>query len=181
MNKKKYFFAQELVKELSTVPYSKLSISNLCKNLQCSRQSFYYYFDTIDDCLVYYLKETFQLQIREEYLISDTFAFVTKNADFVNKCMADSTAHELFWYNLFDFVNEVFDKLFTANIDEYVVLYIEQKEAFTNFYSAGFLEVLRSYILNKHYPSAEKCVKYCLAIIGTIDDIRSLASRLGKN
>ena len=79
MNKKKYQFAQELVKELITIPYSKLSISNLCKSLHCSRQSFYYYFDTIDDCLVYFLKETFKMQIRADYLISDIFNFVNKN------------------------------------------------------------------------------------------------------
>ena len=181
MNKKKYQFAQELVKELITIPYSKLSISNLCKSLHCSRQSFYYYFDTIDDCLVYFLKETFKMQIRADYLISDIFNFVNKNSDFVNECMKDNDASNLLWSNMFDYIKDVLNNVFFENIEQYVDLYIEQKDALTSFYAAGFLEQLKSYVINKHVPSSEKCIKYCLAIFGGTEDVRNLILRIAKN
>ncbi len=181
MNKKKYEFAKELIKELQSIHYSKMSISNLCKSLHCSRQSFYYYFDTIDDCLVYYLNETFKLQIRTDYLISGLFNFANKNADFINECMKDDVASNLLWSNLFNYIKDVLNNEFFENIDDYVGLYIEQKEALTSFYAAGFLEQLKSYVINKHFPSADKCIKYCLAIFGATEDVRNLILRMAKN
>lgn len=180
MNKKKYQFAEELVRELQDMPYAKLSISNLCKSLHCSRQSFYYYFDAIDDCFVYYLKETFKLQIRNDYLISDIFNFANKNADFITECLKDDTATSLFWENFFAYVKDVLNTVLTDSIEEYVVLYIEQKDALTSFYAAGFLEQLRSYIVNNHQPTADRCVKCCLAIFGSTDDVRNLILRISK-
>ena len=47
MNKRKFEFALELDREMLEEPFSKISISQICDNLNCSRQSFYYYFKKI--------------------------------------------------------------------------------------------------------------------------------------
>ncbi len=180
MNKRKYEFSLELYREMQTKPFSKLSISDTCSNMKCSRQSFYYYFNTIEDCLSYYVKESLKNQIKEEYLISDVFNYFDNNSKFVELCNQDPVAKEIFWTGLCQYTKRILDFVFSKNIVEYLALYAEQKEAITSFYIAGILEQARLYVKSNHIPAKEKCIAYCKAILGTGDDMRDMVNRFNR-
>ena len=125
MNKRKHEFAAELRKEMQTTILSKVSISDICKNLKCSRQSFYYYFDAIEDCFAYFLKDSFKSEISDEYLLSDIFNYFDRNADFIKVCNADQVSRSLFWDGLYVYAKKVLDNTLAHNIPEYLSLYAE--------------------------------------------------------
>jgi AcrR family transcriptional regulator len=177
MNKRKYEFAQELNKQMQEKMFSKVSISDICETMDCSRQSFYYYFNTLNDCLAYYIKESFKNQIKEEYLISDLFNYFDNNANFVKRCNEDPVAKTIFWESLYRYVKRLLDIIYSKNIVEYLALYGEQKEAIISFYVSGLLEQTRIYLNNNFNPGKEKFVAYCRAIIGSGEDTRAMISR----
>lgn len=177
MNKRKHEFAQELFLQMKEKPFSKISISDICDDLRCSRQSFYYYFKTLDECLGYFIQESFKSEIKEGYLISDLFNYVEKNQEFVELCEKDDLAKMIFWRGLHNYVKRLLDVVFSKNLDDYLELYSEQKEAITAFYAAGLLEEVRIYINNNHIPSKDKCIRYCISIIGNGNDNRDMIRR----
>jgi AcrR family transcriptional regulator len=180
MNKRKFEFALELNREMQSKAFSKVSISDICDNMKCSRQSFYYYFDAIDDCLAYFVKESFKNQIKEDYLVSDIFNYFENNTKFVSICNADASSRSIFWDGLYVYVKKVLDLIYSKNIVEYLALYAEQKDAITSFYVAGILEEARLYVLNNHLPTKEKCIAYCKAILGTGEDMRNTVLRFNR-
>ncbi len=180
MNKRKYQFAEELYNQMQIKPFSKVSISDICASMSCSRQSFYYYFKTIEDCLSYYVKENFKKQITEEYLISDVFKYFENNAAFVKMCEEDEPARKILWDGLYSYTKKLLDLIFSKNIVEYVALYSEQKDALISFYVAGLLEEAKSYVKNNFLPSKEKCISYCKAIMGSAEATRETISRFNR-
>lgn len=180
MNKRKYEFALELYREMQTKKFSKVSISDICENMKCSRQSFYYYFNTIEDCLSYYIRENFKTQIKEDYIISDIFNYFDNNLEFVKMCNDDPKAKPLFWDGLFIYVKKMLDLIYSKNIVEYIVLYSEQKDALTSFYVAGILEIAKTYANNLVPTSKEKCISYCRSIIGSGEDTRQMILRFNR-
>ena len=180
MNKRKYEFAQELYKQMQEQSFSKVSISDICERMDCSRQSFYYYFNTIEDCLAYYIKESFKNQIKEDYLISDIFNYFDNNASFVKLCNEDPEAKTLFWESLYRYSKKMLDIIYSKNIVEYLALYGEQKEAILSFHVTGLLEQARLYLLNNFVPVKEKYVAYCKAIIGSAEDTRAMILRFSE-
>lgn len=177
MNKRKHEFANELFSQMKITPFSKISISDICDNLHCSRQSFYYYFKTLDDCLIYFVQESFKSEIKENYLISDLFNYFEKNDEFIQLCSKDEMSKTLFWHGLLEYVKKMMDIIFSKNLDDYLDLYMEQKDALTSFYAGGLLVEVKNYMMNNHVPSKEKCINYCKAIIGNSDDNRNAMRR----
>lgn len=180
MNKRKYEFAQELFNQMELKNFSKVSISDICDSMKCSRQSFYYYFNTIEDCFAYYLKETFKDQIKEEYLISDVFNYFDNNSEFVKRCNSDGCSKGIFWSGLYSYVKKILDLIFSKNIVEYLALYTEQKDALISFYAAGLLEEARLYVQNGFLPGKEKCISYCKAIMGSGEATRETIARFNR-
>ncbi len=180
MNRRKYQFAEELFEQMKTKPFSKVSISNICESMSCSRQSFYYYFKTIEDCLAYYVKENFKQQITEEFLISDVFKYFDVNATFVKMCEEDELARKILWDGLYSYTKKMLDLIFSKNIVEYVALYSEQKDALISFYAAGLLEEAKAYVKNNFLPSKEKCISYCKAIMGSAEATREIIIRFNR-
>ena len=177
MNKRKHEFAAELRKEMQTTILSKVSISDICKNLKCSRQSFYYYLDAIEDCFAYFLKDSFKSEISDEYLLSDIFNYFDRNADFIKVCNADQVSRSLFWDGLYVYAKKVLDNTLAHNIPEYLSLYAEQREAIVSFYVSGILEEARMYVSTNHVPTKEKRISYCRAMLGTSEDMRNCIMR----
>lgn len=161
-------------------PYSKVSISDICESMKCSRQSFYYYFNTIEACLSYYIKESFVNQIKEDYLISDIFNYFENNISFVKLCESDVEAKDILWHGLYIYTKKMLDLIFSKNILEYLSLYNEQKDALISFYVAGILDQAMEFVRNKFIPSKEKCINYCKAIIGSIDTTKETIARFNR-
>ena len=180
MNKKKYEFAYELFVQMQKTPFSKVSISDICDELKCSRQSFYYYFKTLEDCFVYYTKESFKANIKDDYLISDLFNYFDKNEEFFKLCEDDKASKKLFWTVLFNYVKKILDMVFAKNLVEYLTLYSEQKDAVVSFYAIGLIEQVRKYLENNKTPSKDKCIEYCKCIIGSGEDNRAIIRRFNR-
>ncbi len=178
MNKRKFEFAQELNRQMYLKKYSKVSISDICESMKCSRQSFYYYFNTINDCLTYYIKESFKNQIKEDYMISDVFNYCDNNAEFIKICNEDEQSKAILWNGLYNYTKKLLDLIFSKNISEYHSLYSEQKDAIVSFYIAGLLEQARLYIKNDFLPSKDKCIAYCKAIMGSAEGTRETIARI---
>lgn len=180
MNKRKYEFATELYSEMQTKRFSKVSISDICEHMQCSRQSFYYYFKTIDDCLAYYVKESFKASIKEDYLVSDFFNYFDNNRDFVNTCHKDPRADMIFWDGLNSYLKKLLDIVYSRNINEYLSLYGEQKQFITSYQVAGLIEIAKIYAFNYAPISKEKCIAYSKAMTGSAEDMRQIMLRFNR-
>lgn len=179
MNKRKFEFSTELCRQMKIKPYSKISISDICDTLKCSRQSFYYYFGSIDESLSYYLKESFKNQIREEYLVSDVFNFFANNAEMVNICFADNDSKEIFWNAIQGYLKKQLDMVYARNFVEYLGLYAEQKEVITSFYVSGLLAEVKMFFKDHANPVLkEKYIAYCRVLIGTGDDTKQMIKRI---
>ncbi len=180
MNKRKHEFATELRNEMRQTTLSRVSISDICKTMKCSRQSFYYYFDSIEECFAYYLKDSFKSEISDEYLVSDIFNYFDRNEAFIQNCNSDNTSKELFWNGLYAYAKKVLDNTLSHNISEYLTLYAEQKEAVVSFYAAGILEEARMYVETEHVPTKDKRIAYCKAMLGTSEDMRNCILRFSR-
>ena len=180
MNKRKYEFAQELHRQMQQKKFSKVSISDICESMDCSRQSFYYYFNTIEDCLAYYVKETFKNQIKEDYMISDVFNYFDNNAEFVRLCDSDNESKTILWDGLYNYTKKLLDLVFSKNFVEYLALYTEQKDALVSFYIAGLLEEARLYVKNNFLPNKDKCISYCKAIMSSAEATRETIARFSR-
>ncbi len=180
MNKRKYEFAQELNRQMKKKGFSKVSISDICESMRCSRQSFYYYFNTLHDCLAYFVRDSLKTQIREDYLISDVFNYFDNNASFIALCNSDDESRAILWDCIYDFTKKILDLIFSRNIMEYLTLYTEQKDALISFYIAGLLEVVRMYVQNNYLPSKEKCIDYCKAIFGSAETTKEAILRFNR-
>lgn len=179
MIKRKSDFANELREQMNIKPYSKISISDICDKLNCSRQSFYYYFHTLDDCLADYLNEMFKVKIIHKQLITSLFDFVTSNEHFVKECNNDVQAKKIFWDKLYLDVKVKLGNVFEQHINEYIPLYPSQKEAITSFYAAGILKELEIYLSSTNRSSKE-FIQYCMSIMGGTDDHKAVMLRIKK-
>lgn len=180
MNSRKLQFVEELMKVMQTVPYSKASISDLCINLNCSRQSFYYYFDTLDDCLIYAIKVGFKNGIKDEYLISDIFSYIEKNYGFVKSCEEDYLSSRIFWDTLTTYAKRIMDFVLSHSVAEYLSLYADQKEVIVSFYVAGIVEQARAFVKSGMNQAKEKLAAYCKFIIGSADDTKNMIQRFTR-
>lgn len=180
INKRKHEFAAELRKEMQTTVLTKVSISDICKRLRCSRQSFYYYFDEIEDCFSYFLKDSFRSEISDEYLISDVFNYFDHNAAFIDVISEEPVSKTIFWESLYNYARKALDGTLSRNIHEYLSLYSEQREAIVAFYAAGILEEARLYLQTNRVPSKEKRISYCKAMLGTSEDMRNCILRFSR-
>lgn len=179
MNKRKYEFALELKKEMEQKPFSKISISDLCESLNYSRQSFYYYYSTLRDCLSDYVKLTLNNQIHSESIIEDLFNYFDVNSDFVHRCFQDEKARELLWKESFDFLKRSFNAYCFVNVPGYSSLSAPQKEYIDSFYAAGILNQAWSHFLGEEdHLEKSQAVMYCRAILGSKEDLSSVLKRL---
>ena len=61
MNRKKIEFTNALLNEMQTKSLSDVKIYDICQTMNCSRQSFYYYFDSIESCFSYLIFDVFEI------------------------------------------------------------------------------------------------------------------------
>ncbi len=177
MNKKKYAFAKELRRELESQPLSKLSISDVCRNMISSRQSFYYYFKDIEDCYAYYLKATFEESIAGETLLSDVFNYFEENSKFIKDSTADVASAPVFWDCLMNHICKGLNDTFTKTVSSYTNLSVEEKDVITSFYAAGIERQLSLYLKDSTAYPKNRYITYCKQMLGSVNDIGNVVSR----
>ena len=61
MKKRKFTLVNTLANEIEKASYQKVSVTTICDEVGCSRQNFYYYFDSIDEAI----KELVDVDIKD--------------------------------------------------------------------------------------------------------------------
>ncbi len=181
MIKKKKEIAAEVRQELESQPLSKLSISTVCKNMNCSRQSFYYYFKDIEACYCYYLQESFKENIRPGTTVTDVFNYFDKNFNFVKLCSEDQISQAIFWEYLMEHTCALLDETFRVSVPEYSSLYSDERNTITSFYAAGIMRQLLLYLKNNKSVPKEKYIGACSQLIGSVEDVRNVVSRFAHS
>lgn len=177
MNKKKSDFANSLHNVMQTKAFSEISIADVCKELNCSRQSFYYYFKSLKECLAYYIRDLAKTKIKENSIITDTFAFLDSNRELIEFCETDKRTKNLFWIVLTTYLKKQLDIVLTKRLVDYLSLYSEQKDILLTFYVAGIIQEAKLYYSNDSKSAKEKYIEYTKALLGTYDDVRDRVKR----
>ena len=74
MKKRKFTLVNTLANEIEKGSYQKVSVTTICDEVGCSRQNFYYYFDSIDEAIKELVDvdikdiSDFQIKANESYL-----------------------------------------------------------------------------------------------------------------
>lgn len=177
MNKKKSDFANSLHDVMQTKAFSKISIADVCKGLNCSRQSFYYYFKSLKECLAYYIRDLAKAKIKEDHMITDTFAFLDSCKDLIEFCETDKRTKNLFWIVLTAYLKKLLDMVLTKKLVDYLSLYSEQKDILLTFYVAGIIQEAKLYYSHNNKSTKEKYIEYTKTLLGSYDDIRERVKR----
>lgn len=180
MNSKKYLFSEKLVEMMNGLKISQVSICDICDQLDCSRQTFYYYFKDVEDCFAYYLRMSFQKSISYRYIISDTLHWFDQNKDLYIIAKQDMTSERIFWETIYNYIKEMLSKLFMYNIAEYINISEDKKTIIVSFYTSGILSVFRNKIEGTIAIDDETCIVICQRIVGSADNIRRLIKEVSK-
>lgn len=176
MNKRKSDFALALYELMKTDSFSDITISDICNKLDCSRQSFYYYYKSLEECLTYYVKELVRSQVKD-YIITDTFTLMENYSEFIGSCEKDPKIYNLFWAILFNHLKKQLDIILSKNLVDYLSLYPDQKDILLCFYVAGVINEARSFYMHGFCPEKEKYIGYCKSIFGTYEEMRTIVKR----
>ena len=177
MNRKKFKIAEEVRKELENQPLSKLSVSTVCENMKCSRQSFYYYFKDTKDCYAFYLQESFKTAIKAGTILTDAFNYFDENMAFVKACVGDFESGPVFWDTLVRHLCARLDETFEKSVPGYGSLSVKEKDVTTSFYGSGIARQLMLYVKEGDTFPKEKNIEYCRRLIGSVSDIGNAISR----
>ena len=79
-----------LREELENRPFDQISVTDICNKSHCSRQTFYYYFTSLSDCLVNLFLEARNLSnqyTNYKEAASGLFNYVYENRNFISRMM----------------------------------------------------------------------------------------------
>lgn len=164
---------KELVSEK---PFSKVTISEIIKECNINRKTFYYHFEDIYALLKWTLQQEaisvvndFNLLTEFEEAIYFILSYIEKNNAFLKNIYCSVGRDELkkFLYN--DFINIVSNTFEIKSENNKNTVPIDFKEFFINFYTEAIASTLIDYI--NRYPdiNKEKTVKYICVIINNTE------------
>lgn len=163
---------QSLKELMKHKPFSKITVSELIRNCNINRKTFYYHFEDIYDLLKWMLEqETFevvkQFDLLDDY--QDIFLFVIdyveKNSYFLN-CIYDSVGRDelkRFLYN--DFISLV--ETIIRNSEQRLSLVIDHdfRRFLCNFYTEGIVGIAIDLFQQPDSYDREKLLSYFSVII----------------
>lgn len=178
MKGKKSEFSEIFFDFLKQKAYSKISVNEICDQRKCSRQSFYYYFASTDDCFRDALRQSFEKSIRNEFLITDLFDYMDNNRDVIDNCLLEKTSMILFQQVLISYCEENLEYICSRNVPDFLSLKPLTKQVFIGFYVAGILRVAEMYYNTENKTFRGKYIAACHTILGTSMDVTETVNRL---
>ena len=130
-----------LKEELEHKPFDQISVTDICNKSKCSRQTFYYYFTSLSDCLVNLFLEARNLSVQytnyKEAAIG-LFTYVYKNKNFIANVFSagDQSMHVLSF--LFKVIKDTMSRMMDKNNPESKKLLPEDKEYILSYYAAAW-------------------------------------------
>lgn len=160
--------------ELEHQPLGEIRVADVCRKAGCSRQSFYYYFTSIDDCLLYYLLQEGIAGEREftsyEEVSLFFFRYVRDNKNFIRNIFTDNYGAHLMEF-FFDTVKKKMIKLMIKNNPDAAGLDSEDQDYIASYFTSAWVFSFFSWIRDGFKTTPEQEVERMFVIArGTMID-----------
>jgi len=156
MNKKySSIIISTLREKLKTTPIDKISVANVCRDAKISRQSFYYHFTSISDCLYQMFLDDFndlrknipnyqQINTFREVL-SHFYNYVYENKECIKNIMTSTQKYTLFNYFV-NALNTYIKRYLPMAIPESQLLPNEDRKYIIEFYISCFITSIVNWV-----------------------------------
>lgn len=166
--------AQTLKKFMREKPFSKITVSEIIKECNINRKTFYYHFADIYDLLKWIFEEEaiqvvqhFNLLVDYQEAINFVIDYVEKN-DYLISCAYDSIGREemkrFFCADFYSLVESVFNQ---AEIKKNEKLEPDFKNFLIRFYTEALAGTLLELVQEKDKEKRQKTMKYLTQLIQT--------------
>lgn len=165
---------QSLKELMKHKPFSKITVSELIRNCNVNRKTFYYHFEDIYDLLKWMLEQEAVEVIKQFDLLNDyqdaflfVIDYVEQNSFFLN-CIYDSVGRDelkRFFYH--DFIGIV--DTIIRNTEQKLSLVIDSdfRHFLCNFYTEGIVGITIDLFQHPDLYDKEKLISYYSVIIGS--------------
>lgn len=165
LNTKK-LIANSLKKAMKTKPLSKITVSELIRDCDINRNTFYYHFDDIYDLLHWMFKNDIIDKIKNYDLISDSKEVMTLVIDYIEEnaailnCAYDSVGRDemkRFFYK--DFIAVSTSLIECAERENHITLKPDFKQFVCDFFTESLAGILVEWIKKRETRSREECIR----------------------
>lgn len=159
--------AAALRDELESKTFDQITVTDICRKSKCSRQSFYYYFTSLSDCLVYYFLQERSLKgqfssYRETALYF--FEYVYRNRNFItNIFTADNQVMSIMNF-FFKNIQTSMGRLMEMNNPDSKNLRPEDKEYIISYFASAWSFSFINWIHNGFQTTPEQEVERMFVI-----------------
>lgn len=130
-----------LREELENRPFDQISVTDICNKSHCSRQTFYYYFTSLSDCLVNLFLEARSLSnqyTNYKEAASGLFNYVYENRNFISNVFSAGDQSMQVLSFLFKIIKDTMSRMMDKNNPESRNLLPEDKEYILSYYAAAW-------------------------------------------
>lgn len=168
----KKMLCASLKKLMKNKAFSKITVSELIKDCQINRKTFYYHFEDIYDLLKWMLEQEAIEVVKQFNILSDykdafnfVFDYIEKNSYFLN-CIYDSMGRDLLKQFLYQDFIELMERLIReAETAENVVLPDNYRTFLCNFYTEAIAGMLINLFQDPQKHDKEEILQYISIII----------------
>lgn len=139
-----------------------LTIISLCEELGMTRQNFYYYFDSIEDCVNYILikENPFSGTVDNiEDLICNTLNYFYQNKIFVLSVMKDKSTKAILESFLISSIKYNINKFMKYHVDRVDLLSDSNKTFIVDYYAHAFVTPIMDFIENGMEKNIQQTAK----------------------
>lgn len=163
----KRMLAEALKKKMNEKSFQKITVSELVKEADVNRKTFYYHFDDIYSLLKWMLEEEaikivkhFNLLVDSEEAITFVMDYIEENEHIIN-CACDSIGRD----GLFEFFSSDFNDIVASIIDteeenNNITLDPPYKEFLIHFYVNAIAGTIMEWIKNKDNRDRKRTIEY---------------------
>ena len=170
----KTMFCTSLKKLLKTKPFSKITVSELIKDCNVNRKTFYYHFEDIYALLTWMLEqEAIEIVKQADLLVDfrDTFYFVVDYVEqnsFILNCIYDSVGRDVLKKFFYQDCIGIVDKLVRDTEEQLNVTIEDDFRCFlSNLYCEGIAGMLINLFQHPEQYDKDKLYEYFTIIIHT--------------
>ena len=148
-NMTKKALASALKELMKTVPFSKISVGDICNMCEMNRKSFYYHFKDKYDLINWIYTSEFVVGLQNKIydsewnILEDLCDYFYKNRDFYRKALQIEGQN-----SFYDYFRDVLKTVFTEYIKD-VFENCENSEFYVTFYSDAFVASIVRWISDK--------------------------------
>lgn len=165
--KTKKMLAESLKKAMQTKPFSKITVSEIVKDCNINRKTFYYHFEDIYALLRWMLQEdaievvqSFDLMVDYEDAISFVMDYIEENNHIVNGVLDSFSRYELKRFFYEDFIQIITSIVEDAEKQYNTKLEEDYKEFVCQFYTEALTGMLIDWIKNRTKKDRQKISTY---------------------